>query len=306
MKSVVVFVWLFSLAVSLDAEVISFSNDFNLAIPPEIDPGAATLTGVQGFAGLGPSGNQFEDNFLRSPTGSTVTLTLEDLPGHTAINLEFLFAAIDSLDGTGNFPSGDFFKITLDGNQIFRESFANALESQIQSYVPPPGVELARHVDLGFGGPGSFPLSVFTDSAYNLGADPNFANLPHSASTAVFTFEMEGPGVQPLTDESWAIDNLRVTLTTLPGDFDFDSDVDGIDFLKWQQGESTTPLSPEDLADWEAYYGFGPFATATAVPEPASWLLVVAPAGVLLRRLRRACPRVPAIHWIVAISAQML
>jgi len=111
MKSVVVFVWLFSLAVSLDAEVISFSNDFNTVIPPEIDPGAATLTGVQGFAGLGPSGNQFEDNFLRSPTGSTVTLTLEDLPGHTAINLEFLFAAIDSLDGTGNFPSGDFFKL---------------------------------------------------------------------------------------------------------------------------------------------------------------------------------------------------
>jgi|GEM_PF-1645102 len=45
------------------------------------------------------------------------------------------------------------------------------------------------------------------------------------------------------------------TIPSLLGDFDFDRDVDGEDFLKWQRGESPSPLSQSDLADWEANYG---------------------------------------------------
>src|SRR6185295_4182215 len=133
---------------------------------------------------------------------------LTGLSPHTALNLDFLFAAIDSLDGTGtNPPEGDFFRVTLDGHQIFRESFANATPSQIQSYNPPPGVTLARRVDLGFTGPGSY----YTDSAYDMSLDPVFHHLPHVASTATFTFQIEGPGIQSLNDESWAMDNFRVS-----------------------------------------------------------------------------------------------
>lgn len=193
------------------APIQVFSTDFNGALPTEITPGSATLTGVQDYAGLGPVGNQFGGNFLRSATGNTVTLSLTGLPAHDTISLEFLFAAIDSLDGTGTVsPAGDFFKIVFDGVTLFSESFANALLSQIQSYVPPAGVELARHVDLGFSGPGSF----FTDSAYNLGADPLFANFAHTGSTATIGFFIFGPGNQSLDDESWAMDNLRVSVTT--------------------------------------------------------------------------------------------
>jgi hypothetical protein len=193
------------------APITVFSTDFNGALAPEIAPGTALLEGVQGYAGLGPVGNQFGGNFLRSATGNTVTLNLTGLPTHDTITLNFLFAAIDSLDGTGVFPSGDFFKIVFDGNTLFSESFANALPSQIQSYVPPPGVQLARHVDLGFSGPGSF----YTDSAYDFGADPAFANFAHSASTATIEFFIFGPGNQPLDDESWAMDNLNVSVTTI-------------------------------------------------------------------------------------------
>lgn len=192
------------------APIQVFYSDFNGTLPTEINPGSATLTGVQGYAGLGPVGNQFSGNFLRSATGNTVTLSLTGLPAHDTISLEFLFAAIDSLDGTGTFPAGDFFKIVFDGVTLFSESFANALPSQIQSYVPPAGVELARHVDLGFSGPGSF----FTDSAYNLGADPLFANFAHTGSTATIDFFIFGVGNQSLDDESWAMDNLRVSVTT--------------------------------------------------------------------------------------------
>ena len=71
-----------------------------------------------------------------------VTLTLSDLPPHSTLSISMLFAAIDSLDGTGTFPAGDFFKITVDGVIVFRESFANALPDQIQSYNPPAAVTL--------------------------------------------------------------------------------------------------------------------------------------------------------------------
>lgn len=200
----------FNGSTAIAAPVTVFSTDFNGSLPAAISPGTATLTGVQGFAGYGPSGNQFGGNFLRSATGNTVTLNLAGLPAHDTISLAFLFAAIDSLDGTGTFPAGDFFKIVFDGNTLFSESFANATLSQVQSYVPPAGVELARHADLGFTGPGSY----YTDSAYDFGADPIFSNFSHTGSTAKIEFFIFGPGNQDINDESWAMDNLSVSVTT--------------------------------------------------------------------------------------------
>lgn len=188
-------------------DTLLFFSDFESGFPIELTTVASPeITGVQGYSGLGRDGYRFGGQFFRSPTGSTVTLTLSNLPPHTTLALDFLFAAIDSLDGTGSFPSGDFFKVMLDGVQVFRESFANASPGQIQSYVSAPGVELARHVNLGFSGPGSY----YTDSAYDMSLEPSFHGLSHSASTAVFTFQIEGPGIQSLADESWAFDNLRV------------------------------------------------------------------------------------------------
>ncbi len=66
----------------------------------------------------------------------------------------------------------------------------------------------------------------------------------------------------------WA--NLNyASMFALPGDFDFDGDVDGSDFLVWQRGGSPNPLSTGDLANWQNHF---PSATGlvstTAVPEP--------------------------------------
>jgi hypothetical protein len=212
--------WVLASAASARAQTLVFSTDFDTTLPAEFDPGVATLTGVQGYAGLGRPGYQFGGSFLRSPTGNLITLTITGLPPHNQISLDFLFAAIDSLDGTGDYPEGDFFRVTLDGVQFFRESFANATPTEIQSYVPPPGGELARRVDLGFSGPGGY----YTDSAYDMSVDPRFHNLAHSAGTATFTFIIEGPGIQPLDDESWAMDNLMVTVLTACGTADFNCD----------------------------------------------------------------------------------
>ena len=188
--------------------VVDFDLDDNL-VPPELNIGDGALAPTEGYAPLGPDGNQFGDLFLRSRTGNTVTLTVPNLPAHSKISIAFLFAAIDSLDGTGSFPAGDYMRIDLDGTPVFRESFANALPEQEQSYVPSdPDVVLARRVDLGFQGPGGY----FTDSAYNMAKEAKFQNLPHTSSTAVIAFTLEGEGVQSVDDESWAVDNLRVRI----------------------------------------------------------------------------------------------
>jgi hypothetical protein len=61
-----------------------------------------------------------------------------------------------------------------------------------------------------------------------------------------------------------------------PGDFDGDDDVDGIDFLLWQTGNSPDPYSQDDLSDWETYYGTQPLvATTFPVPEPSSLIVVI-------------------------------
>ena len=63
---------------------------------------------------------------------------------------------------------------------------------------------------------------------------------------------------------------FRYTATiATPGDFDFDSDVDGADFLLWQRNGG----SVNDLSDWQAGFGTGTLSAAQSVPEPSSLLL---------------------------------
>ncbi|MES2475479.1 MAG: hypothetical protein V4640_06845 [Verrucomicrobiota bacterium] len=202
---------LFPLALSLSCALGQsvFTNDFNGTLPAEVAPGTATLTSVQGFATLGPSGNTFDGNFLRSSTANVVRLHLLELPTHSSVSIGFLLAAIDSLDGEGSYPSGDYFHIKLDGVTIFRESLANAVLSQIQTYIPALGAQLARHQDLGFAGPGSY----YTDSAYNFAVEPRLQGIPHTASTLTLEYVIEGVGGQDLNDESWAMDNLKVEVS---------------------------------------------------------------------------------------------
>ena len=60
------------------------------------------------------------------------------------------------------------------------------------------------------------------------------------------------------------------------GDFDTDCDVDGADFLEWQQ-QYGNPYDMTDLTDWEANYAMvTPLqAIVSAVPEPTSAVLLL-------------------------------
>lgn len=72
----------------------------------------------------------------------------------------------------------------------------------------------------------------------------------------------------------------------LVGDFDDDGDVDGTDFLAWQQGFPGT-FNGTDLVDWEGNYGASsPIFAVQAVPEPGTVGLATLAVVALLCRFR--------------------
>lgn len=91
----------------------------------------------------------------------------------------------------------------------------------------------------------------------------------------------------------------------LPGDFDGDGDVDGRDFLVWQRGGTTPPLSLTRLGEWQSNYGAPSIsAAATAVPEPSAVAIVVMSLSSLYLRFSRGRKRVPfSKNWQLWISS---
>jgi hypothetical protein len=84
-------------------------------------------------------------------------------------------------------------------------------------------------------------------------------------------FECCGNGFKDQPFQSGRI----IPSTFLVGDFDADWDTDGMDFLKWQKGEVSSPPLASDLTAWEANFGAPLAAFSTTVPEPSSLLLAV-------------------------------
>lgn len=212
LRTLFTFLVLLTVSQFCKADFVVFESDFNGAMPTKIS-GAGSLVGVQGYNGLGPVGNQFSGNFIHNTTASptATTLTLTGLAVHTTVNLEFLLAVIDSWD------NDDFF-VRIDGNTVFSTRFQNSGNGGAQVYVPPAGVQLAYREKLGFN-PGETPTDFrFLDSAYNMGLDPAFQNIPHTSSTMTVQW-LPGNGVGLWTggtDESFAIDNVRVTINAVP------------------------------------------------------------------------------------------
>lgn len=190
-------------------DVVFFS--FFDKIPPEIVGVGVYLVPVQGYFGVGfledsrRQVNEFAGSFLQLCNRGKFTVNLKDLPPHNFLNLDFLLAAIDSLDGDPPTPGGDYLSIKVDGFGVFQESFANARLTQHQSYNPPQEAILKRREDLGFS-----RGEDYLDSAYYTGFDPSFQDFPHTASTATIEVAFVSDFYQPCNDESFAFENFRV------------------------------------------------------------------------------------------------
>jgi Ca2+-binding RTX toxin-like protein len=206
-----------------------FATDFESGVPVQFS-GTTTTSAVQGFAGIGTGSDVFGGNLLENATGgdrfapgtipqTPTTLTLTNLPTHTSIDINFLLAIINSWDGlVATNPinaAPDFFNVQVDGVPLFRGSFDNARQGASQGYIGPPGVQLIPFplTDLGFPvTPGSAPF----ESAWNLGLDPLFDGIPHTASTLTIDIFADGAGFQGGLNESWGIDNFNVILNGVP------------------------------------------------------------------------------------------
>lgn len=241
------------------AQVVVFATDFDSGVPAQFT-GVTTTESVQGYAGIGLASNQFGGLFLRNLSlSSPTTLTLTGLPPHTNISLSFLLAAIDTWDGTYSAPGApvpDYFNVTVDGISLVSQTLCNFNAGGTQTYTPPAGVLLTPkpYAELGFSlRPGNPP--DFGDVAYDLGLDPAFSNIAHTASTLIISWFTSGAGWQGGDDESWAIDNVSVaaslispTLTAIPSDHNL--------ALRWPVSfthyivESTAGLSP--LVHWQS------------------------------------------------------
>jgi hypothetical protein len=98
------------------------------------------------------------------------------------------------------------------------------------------------------------------------------------------TVPLTGDVTQGVTRDNFVLFTSVEVLDIPEGDFDFDGDVDGADFLVWQRSiGSTTYLAADgngnaivdaaDLALWSANYGATLPPPAAAVPEPAAAVL---------------------------------
>lgn len=204
-----------------------YTNNFDSGLGGGIS-GAGVLTPVTGYAGVGDAGNQFGGQYLVNSTGSVwgqanpvpgtpTTLTLTGLPNHSAISLSFLLAIRDSWDGSYYAPNPalniagyDYFNVSIDGVKLFSETFGFRTAMQqpgyVQSYVAPAGGLLTGTSARDLAG------YIYPDSAYDMGKDPLFQSIAHTGSTLTLSFWADGAGWQGGQDESWGIDNLRISL----------------------------------------------------------------------------------------------
>jgi Ca2+-binding RTX toxin-like protein len=175
----------------------TYENDFEDAAGPEWPSSALSVA---------PSGNQYLGRF----GNQTVTLALGTLPPHTEITILFNLYIVDSWDGhDNNFGSGpDRWKFAIDGSTLLDTAFANVIccpapfEQAFPDNYPannPPKTDAAF-----FDPPGDPGTSVYQFSY----------TIPHGDSNLQVAFT--GSGLQSLVDESWGIDNVKVTVAGAP------------------------------------------------------------------------------------------
>ena len=238
----------------------AYFNDFDGGLVTE-DGVVAVLDGVSGtesvlgYAGIGNNGDEFDGLFLRNTTGGdsggggeigapgdVTRLTLSNLPPHSGLDLNFLFAKIATWDGGqfGGLPGDpasapDVFEVWIDGEIVFQESVGFVEPS----FRPAPNsILLTENQPLGF--------SDF-DSAFDMDRVGQLSSIPHVSDTAVIEWRAAGIGWQGGEDESWAIDNVEVLLTT--GDIDNDSVLDIFDNCPTVPNMDQTDSNDDGLGD---------------------------------------------------------
>jgi hypothetical protein len=145
--------------------------------------------------------------------------------------------------------------------------------------------------DYSTSGPDTVTATIYNGASSQV-AQQAFTGLGLDGSLTNFSVLTQEFGPMVAIDE-WRFGTALadvMLIPPMPGDFDGDKDVDGADFLKWQRGESTQPLSAADLTAWRTNFGAGALIGAGQdIPEPATvgLLAMAASAAAYLRGSRR-------------------
>ncbi len=183
---------------------ISYFNDFNIGA----GPGWSSSTVETSPNGL--------HRFLGQFSNDTVSLTLNGVGAGSQVSLSFDFLAIRTWDGNAgvNVPGPDVFTTAVRGGPILVSStfsVGDPESRQRMSYPNPSGI--GSHVsrtgavsadDLGYTFRG-----VVLDATWRM-------SFTFTAPSNDVTIDFGAIGLQSIDDESWGLDNVSVSSTTVP------------------------------------------------------------------------------------------
>jgi hypothetical protein len=226
---------------STGGTVSSFTHEVEFVLDPHLLTGSGGTRSDIKFRSVGPDGN------LSVVFNSFGHLRVDHADFNTGSSDHIAGASPDNI--TIGYSDGDALNLKVD--------YDDATDT----------------IDVTYALNGGSDVSVYSGS----GIDGAFGDvITTSVEFLVFKFGDAVPDQTLASIDSWS---LVETTNGLPGDFDADDDVDGLDFLAWQQNPAIGSLT-----DWETNYGTPPMLTATAtVPEPSGMLLVLSSTAMLGR-----------------------
>ncbi len=159
-----------------------------------------------GESGLGAEWNTSSivnhngSNLLGSFGNTSIQLSLNNLPPHNDIRVEFDLFISDSWDGNHS-PGPDYWNLDVDGNQIIRTTFTNHT-TQDQSFPSDYYASYPLWTNASQNGLNGF-FGCCNSSIYAISRD-----IIHNSSNINISFSADN--LQILNDESWGIDNIKV------------------------------------------------------------------------------------------------
>lgn len=196
---------------AIASTTVVYQNDFDTSSTAA--GVTAAVAGPQAIGGFGVTNyggvtgsflyNDTGNNYGGGPAPQMTTFTLSNLPSHTALDVDFHLMFIDSWDSTngGAGVSPDYLEIYLDGVLWGQLTAANT-SGTTNDFAG--GTQTF--------GPGNFVYNGYSDRIVDMSGASGLT-FAHTASTFTLGIRAGGTGWQGGADESWGIDNIKVTAT---------------------------------------------------------------------------------------------
>jgi len=172
--------------------ILVYSTDFDGAVGGEWSANNVSVS---------PSGQRFLGEFLNQQVGLLVLL-----PAHTQLVVQADIYFIRSWDGTGSIYGEDTFNMGVDATTLLNTTISNVDTNQ--NY---PNAAGGSQVAAGTGALAINSLGyVYWDEQVPIDATYRFTYTINHTSPVAF-IHWQASGLQYLLDESWGIDNVRIS-----------------------------------------------------------------------------------------------